>query len=77
VDPQVVELAKAIVGPLLTTGGVATFYLMYRKFEAERAASLREDNKTLREERDAAEKKLRDEREDNDKLRKQIQGDTE
>ena len=76
-DPQIVELVKAIAGPLLTTGGVATFYLMYRKFEAERAASLREDNKTLREERDAAEKKLREEREDNEKLRDQIKGDKE
>ena len=76
-DPQIVELAKVFFGPLLTTGGVATFYLMYRKFEAERAASLREDNKTLREERDAAEKKLREEREDNDKLRKQLQGESE
>jgi hypothetical protein len=77
VDPQIVELLKVFFGPLLTTGGVATFYLMYRKFEAERAASLREDNKTLREERDAAEKKLREEREDNDKLRKQLQGESE
>jgi cell division protein FtsB len=50
VDPQVIELVKALIAPGLTGGGVLGFYLLYRKFESERAASLREDNKTLREE---------------------------
>jgi cell division protein FtsB len=57
VDPQLVELVKALIAPGLTGGGVVGFYLMYRKFEQERAASLREDNKTLREEN----KELREE----------------
>ncbi len=49
-DPQIIELAKALIAPGLTGGGVLGFYLLYRKFESERAASLREDNKTLRDE---------------------------
>jgi cell division protein FtsB len=68
VDPQIVELAKALMGFGLTGGGVLGFYLMYRKFEAERVASLREDNKTLREEN----KELRDEIR---KLREDLRGD--
>ena len=44
-DPQVLELVKATLGFGLSGGGVLGFYLLYRKFEAERAASLREDNK--------------------------------
>ena len=74
-DPQVVELIKASVGFGLSGGGVLGFYLLYRKFEAERAASLREDNKTLREENKELREELRKSNEDNDKLRKQIRGD--
>ncbi|SEE19192.1 hypothetical protein SAMN04489740_0850 [Arthrobacter alpinus] len=47
-DPQIVETIKAFVGPALSGGGVLGFYLLYRKFEAETRASLREDNETLR-----------------------------
>jgi hypothetical protein len=57
VDPQVIELVKALIAPLVTGGGVVGWYVLYRKFDAERAASLREDNKTLREEN----KELREE----------------
>lgn len=67
-DPQIVELVKSLIGTTLTGGGVLGFYLLYRKFEAERATSLREDNKTLREEN----KELR---EDNRKLRDELKGD--
>ena len=67
-DPQVIELVKASIGFGLSGGGVLGFYLLYRKFEAERAASLREDNKTLREEN----KELREE---NRKLRDELRGD--
>lgn len=67
-DPQVVEMVKSLVGTTLTGGGVLGFYLLYRKFEAERATSLREDNKTLREEN----KELREE---NRKLRDELKGD--
>lgn len=63
-----VELVKALIAPGLTGGGVLGFYLLYRKFEAERATSLREDNKTLREEN----KELREE---NRKLRDELKGD--
>jgi cell division protein FtsB len=69
VDPQLVELVKALIAPGLTGGGVVGFYLMYRKFEQERAASLREDNKTLREENKELReeiRKLRDERRGDD-----------
>lgn len=67
-DPQVIELVKSLIGTTLTGGGVLGFYLLYRKFEAERATSLREDNKTLREEN----KELREE---NRKLRDELKGD--
>lgn len=67
-DPQVVEMVKSLIGTTLTGGGVLGFYLLYRKFEAERATSLREDNKTLREEN----KELREE---NRKLRDELKGD--
>ena len=67
-DPQIVELVKATLGFGLSGGGVLGFYLLYRKFEAERASSLREDNKTLREEN----KELREE---NRKLRDELRGD--
>lgn len=69
-DPQLIELVKALIAPGLTGGGVLGFYLLYRKFESERAASLREDNKTLREEN----KELRDEVR---KLRADLKGDDE
>ena len=69
---QAIELAKAIIGPIFTTGGVLTFYLLYRRFNKEQTDYLKEDNKSLREERDAAEEKLRKEREDNDKLRTEL-----
>lgn len=65
---QFIELIKALAAPGLTGGGVLGFYLLYRKFEAERATSLREDNKTLREEN----KELREE---NRKLRSDLKGD--
>jgi cell division protein FtsB len=68
VDPQLLELFKALIAPVLTTSAGLGFYLMYRKFEAERAASLREDNKTLREEN-------KDLREENRKLREELKGD--
>lgn len=67
-DPQVIELVKSLIGTTLTGGGVLGFYLLYRKFEAERASSLREDNKTLREEN-------RELREENRKLRDELKGD--
>lgn len=67
-DPQVVEMVKSLIGTTLTGGGVLGFYLLYRKFESERATSLREDNKTLREEN----KELREE---NRKLRDELKGD--
>ena len=69
------ELVKATLGFGLSGGGVLGFYLLYRKFEAERASSLREDNKTLREENKELREELRKSNEDNDKLRKQIRGD--
>lgn len=72
---QFIELVKAIIGPLFTTGGVLTFYLLYRRFNKEQTDYLKEDNKSLREERDAAEEKLRKEREDNDKLRAEIRAE--
>ena len=75
-DPQLVELVKALIAPGLTGGGVLGFYLMYRKFESERAASLREDNKTLRDENKDLREEIRKSEEDNDKLRAKIRGDT-
>jgi len=75
VDPQVVELVKASIGFGLSGGGVLGFYLLYRKFEAERAASLREDNKTLRDENKDLREELRKSEEDNDKLRSKLRGE--
>lgn len=74
-DPQVIELVKASLGFGLSGGGVLGFYLLYRKFEAERAASLREDNKTLRDENKDLREELRKSEEDNDKLRGKLRGD--
>ena len=67
-DAQFVELVKALVGPGVGAGGVAGWYLLYRKFDAERAASLREDNKTLRDEN-------KDLREEVRQLRADLKGD--
>lgn len=67
-DPQLIELVKAAIAPGVATSAGLGFYLLYRKFEAERAASLREDNKTLREEN----KELREE---NRQLRAELKGD--
>jgi len=75
VDPQIIELVKALIAPGLTGGGVLGFYLLYRKFEAERATSLREDNKTLRDENKELREELRKSEEDADKLRAKIRGD--
>lgn len=74
-DPQIIELVKALIAPGLTGGGVLGFYLLYRKFEAERATSLREDNKTLRDENKELREELRKSEEDRDKLRAKIRGD--
>jgi cell division protein FtsB len=74
VDP-IIELVKAFISPALTGGGVLGFYLLYRKFEAERATSLREDNKTLREENKDLREELRKSEEDRDKLRAKVRGD--
>lgn len=74
---QVIELVKALIAPGLTGGGVLGFYLLYRKFEAERAQSLREDNKTLREERDQLNTRLDKAEETIDQLRRKLRGDSE
>jgi cell division protein FtsB len=68
VDPQFVELVKALTAPLVATGGITGWYLLYRKFDAERAASLREDNQILRDEN-------KDLREEVRKLRADLKGD--
>jgi cell division protein FtsB len=68
VDPSLFELVKVLIAPGVATTAGLGFYLLYRKFEAERAASLREDNKTLREEN-------KDLREENRKLRDELKGD--
>jgi cell division protein FtsB len=75
VDPQILELVKALIAPGLTGGGVLGFYLLYRKFEAERATSLREDNKTLRDENKDLREELRKSEEDRDKLRAKVRGE--
>jgi hypothetical protein len=76
VDPQLIELVKALTAPLVAIGGVTGWYLLYRKFDAERAASLREDNKTLREERDALNSRIDKAEETIDQLRAKLRGDT-
>ena len=63
-DPQIVELAKALTAPFLATGGVTAWYLLYRRFDKERAESLRADIAAANTDRDAARKELRDERAD-------------
>lgn len=71
-DPTVVELVKALIAPLGTTAGVAGWYLLYRKFDAERAASLRADIATANAERDTARKELREERADHKATRDEL-----
>lgn len=71
-DPQLIELIKALTAPLVATGGVTAWYLLYRKFDAERAASLRTDIATANTERDAARKELRDERADHKATRAEL-----
>lgn len=73
-DPTVVELVKALAAPLVATGGITGWYLLYRKFDAERAASLREDNKTLREEKKELTERLDKAQEIIDQLRTKLQG---
>jgi cell division protein FtsB len=68
VDPQIVDLIKALIAPVITGGGVVGWYVLYRKFDAERAASLREDNKTLRDENKELREEIR-------KLRDELRGD--
>ena len=75
-DPQFVELVKALTAPLVATGGITGWYLLYRKFDAERAASLREDNKTLREEKKELTDRLDKAEETIDQLRAKLRGDT-
>ena len=90
VDPQIVELAKVLAAPFMATGGVTAWYLLYRRFDKERAESLRADIAAANTERDTARKELRQEREDHkatrdelheaedtiDKLRKEIRGES-
>lgn len=49
-DPALIETLKGFLGTGLTGSAILGFYLMYRKFEAERATALRQDNQDLREE---------------------------
>lgn len=65
-DPALIDTIKGFLGTGLTGGSILGFYLMYRKFEAERAAALRQDNQDLREEN-------RKTREENQKLREEIE----
>ena len=74
-DPQFVELVKALAAPLVATGGITGWYLLYRKFDAERAASLREDNKTLREDKKELSDRLDKAEATIDRLRAKIRGD--
>lgn len=74
-DPTVVELVKALTAPLVATGGITGWYLLYRKFDAERAASLREDNKTLREEKKDLTARLDKAEATIDQLRAKLRGD--
>lgn len=74
-DPTVVELVKALAAPLVATGGITGWYLLYRKFDAERAASLREDNKTLREDNKYLTERLDKAEETIDQLRAKLRGD--
>ncbi|WP_160665299.1 hypothetical protein [Pseudarthrobacter sp. ATCC 49987] len=71
-DPQIVELVKALTAPFVAAGGVTGWYLLYRKFDAERAASLRADIATANAERDTARKELRDERTEHKTTREEL-----
>lgn len=66
---QITQLLGTLWAPVLSSGGALGFYLLYRKFEAERAESLRADNKDLREENKTL-------REENDRLRGLSRGET-
>lgn len=61
---QVIDLVKALIGPVLTGGGIGGLALLYRKFEAETRASLREDLKATREENKRLGDEIRELRED-------------
>lgn len=74
-DPQWLDLIKTIVPFSLTGGGAVGWYVMYRKFDAERASSLREDNKTLREERDDFRDRLEKAEKTIDQLRAKLRGE--
>lgn len=71
-DPQLVELVKALAAPFVAAGGVTGWYLLYRKFDAERADSLRADIATANTERDTARKELREERADHKATRGEL-----
>lgn len=71
-DPQFVELVKALAAPFVAAGGVTGWYLLYRKFDAERATSLRADIAAANAERDTARKELRDERVDHKATRDEL-----
>ena len=75
-DPQFVELVKALAAPLVATGGITGWYLLYRKFDAERAASLREDNTVLRQEKKDLTERLDKAETTIDELRQKLRGDT-
>lgn len=68
-DPQIIETVKGLLGTGLSGGALLGFYLLYRKFEAERAAALRQDNQDLREENRKTREENKSLREENDKLR--------
>ncbi|MFS0716872.1 hypothetical protein ABC337_15160 [Arthrobacter sp. 1P04PC] len=71
-DPQIVELAKALTAPFVAAGGVTGWYLLYRRFDKERAESLRADIATANAEREAARKELREERADHKLTREEL-----
>jgi len=72
VDPQFVELVRVLTAPLVAAGGVTGWYLLYRQFDAERAASLRADIATANTERDTARQELRAERADHKATRDEL-----
>lgn len=71
-DPQIIELVKALQGPFVATGGVTAWYLLYRRFDKERAESLRADIAAANTERDTARRELRQEREDHRATREEL-----
>lgn len=82
-DPQqVIDLVKALIGPALAGGGIGGLALLYRKFEAETRASLREDlkasrdeNKRIGDENRGLREDLRKAEAENDHLREQKRGE--